>query len=178
MPVRVHSVVPLPGYLRFGDSTGRGSLERRANAPQIEEVTNEAVQATSRWHTLFPPHAVSPRTPHRQCGPLPVFGGGLSDEVGGVVEIGAARFRLELCGAERMCTTSAAAFSVTIWVKFRSIEFQGVRRVEAITWDWTSFRHMAQGTGCALMARVGLLRRRVPSDEGTAGWQKWLESGL
>ncbi len=138
-----------PGYLRF-DFNWQGPLTDEQRT-QIEEVTNEAVQADFAVHTFTEPIEKA-----KAMGALALFGESYPDEVR-VVEIGGP-FSLELCGGTHV-HNSAQIGPVTILGE--SSVGSGVRRVEAYV-GLESFRHLAKER--ALMAGLAS-SLKVPSDE-------------
>jgi alanyl-tRNA synthetase len=138
-----------PGYLRF-DFNWQGALsEDQRN--QIEEVTNEAVQADFEVHTF-----TEKLEKAKAMGAMALFGEAYPDEVR-VVEIGGP-FSLELCGGTHV-HNSAQIGPVTILGE--SSIGSGVRRVEAYV-GLESFRHLAKER--ALMAGLAS-SLKVPSVE-------------
>ncbi len=138
-----------PGYLRF-DFNWQGALSD-AQSSQIEEVTNEAVQADFEVHTFL-----ERLDKARAMGAMALFGEAYPDEVR-VVEIGGP-FSLELCGGTHV-HNSAQIGPVTILGE--SSIGSGVRRVEAYV-GLDSFRHLARER--ALMAGLAS-SLKVPSEE-------------
>jgi alanyl-tRNA synthetase len=138
-----------PGYLRF-DFNWQGPLSDEQHT-QIEEVTNEAVQADFEVHTFLEPLEKA-----RAMGAMAMFGEAYPDEVR-VVEIGGP-FSLELCGGTHV-HNSAQIGPVTILGE--SSVGSGVRRVEAFV-GLESFKHLAKER--ALMAGLAS-SLKVPSDE-------------
>ncbi|GFG76166.1 alanine--tRNA ligase [Mycobacterium botniense] len=138
-----------PGYLRF-DFNWQGPLTEEQRR-QVEEVTNEAVQADYEVHTF-----TERLDKAKAMGALALFGERYP-EVVRVVEIGGP-FSLELCGGTHV-HNSAQIGPVTI-VGESSIG-SGVRRVEAYV-GLDSFRHLAKER--ALMAGLAA-SLRVPSEE-------------
>ena len=138
-----------PGYLRF-DFNWQGPLNEDQRT-QIEEVTNQAVQADFEVHT-FTEHLDKAKA----MGALALFGESYPDEVR-VVEIGGP-FSLELCGGTHV-HNSAQIGPVTILGE--SSVGSGVRRVEAYV-GLESFRHLAKER--ALMAGLAS-SLKVPSEE-------------
>lgn len=138
-----------PGYLRF-DFNWQGPLSDEQRT-QIEEVTNEAVQADFAVHTF-----TERIDKAKEMGALALFGESYPDEVR-VVEIGGP-FSLELCGGTHV-RNSAQIGPVTILGE--SSVGSGVRRVEAYV-GLESFRHLAKER--ALMAGLAS-SLKVPSDE-------------
>ena len=138
-----------PGYLRF-DFNFQGALSDEQRA-QVEEVTNEAVQADFEVHTF---HEKLEKA--KAMGAMAMFGESYPDEVR-VVEIGGP-FSLELCGGTHV-GRSAQIGPVTILGE--SSVGSGVRRVEAYV-GLDSFRHLAKER--ALMAGLAS-SLKVPSDE-------------
>jgi alanyl-tRNA synthetase len=138
-----------PGYLRF-DFNWQGSLSDEQRT-QIEEVTNEAVQADFEVHTF-----TEQLEKAKAMGAVALFGESYPEQVR-VVEIGGP-FSLELCGGTHV-HNSAQIGPVTILGE--SSVGSGVRRVEAYV-GLDSFRHLAKER--ALMAGLAS-SLKVPSDE-------------
>jgi alanyl-tRNA synthetase len=138
-----------PGYLRF-DFNWQGPLTETQNS-QIEEVTNEAVEADYEVHSF-----TTELDKAKAMGAMALFGENYPDEVR-VVEIGGP-FSLELCGGTHV-GSSAQIGPVTILGE--SSVGSGVRRVEAYV-GLDSFRHLARER--ALMAGLASTLK-VPSDE-------------
>ena len=138
-----------PGYLRF-DFNWQGPLTEDQRI-QIEEVTNEAVQADFEVHTF-----TEQLEKAKAMGAMALFGEAYPDEVR-VVEIGGP-FSLELCGGTHV-HNSAQIGPVTILGE--SSIGSGVRRVEAYV-GLESFRHLAKER--ALMAGLAS-SLKVPSEE-------------
>ena len=138
-----------PGYLRF-DFNWQGPLSEEQRT-QIEEVTNQAVQADFGVHTF-----TEQLDKAKAMGALALFGESYPDEVR-VVEIGGP-FSLELCGGTHV-HNSAQIGPVTILGE--SSVGSGVRRVEAYV-GLESFRHLAKER--ALMAGLAS-SLKVPSEE-------------
>lgn len=138
-----------PGYLRF-DFNWQGSLTEDQRT-QIEEVTNEAVQADFEVHTFL-----ENLDKAKAMGAMALFGEAYPDQVR-VVEIGGP-FSLELCGGTHV-HNSAQIGPVTILGE--SSIGSGVRRVEAFV-GLESFRHLAKER--ALMAGLAS-SLKVPSEE-------------
>ncbi|KWX24941.1 alanine--tRNA ligase [Mycolicibacterium wolinskyi] len=138
-----------PGYLRF-DFNWQGSLTEDQRT-QIEEVTNEAVEADYEVHTFN-----TALDKAKAMGAMALFGENYPDEVR-VVEIGGP-FSLELCGGTHV-HNSAQIGPVTILGE--SSVGSGVRRVEAYV-GLESFRHLAKER--ALMAGLAS-SLKVPSEE-------------
>jgi alanyl-tRNA synthetase len=138
-----------PGYLRF-DFNWQGPLTE-GQRTQIEEATNEAVQADFEVHTF-----TEQLEKAKAMGAMALFGEAYPDEVR-VVEIGGP-FSLELCGGTHV-HNSAQIGPVTILGE--SSIGSGVRRVEAYV-GLDSFRHLAKER--ALMAGLAS-SLKVPSDE-------------
>ncbi|MEZ0353154.1 alanine--tRNA ligase [Mycobacterium sp. pR1184] len=138
-----------PGYLRF-DFNWQGALTDEQRS-QIEEVTNEAVQADFEVHTFNESLEKA-----KAMGAMALFGEAYPDEVR-VVEIGGP-FSLELCGGTHV-HNSAQIGPVTILGE--SSVGSGVRRVEAYV-GLESFRHLAKER--ALMAGLAS-SLKVPSEE-------------
>jgi alanyl-tRNA synthetase len=138
-----------PGYLRF-DFNWQGALsEEQRN--QIEEVTNEAVEADFAVNTFS-----TGLEKAKAMGAMALFGEQYPDEVR-VVEIGGP-FSIELCGGTHV-RSSAQVGPVTILGE--SSVGAGVRRVEAFV-GLDSFRHLARER--ALMAGLAATLK-VPSEE-------------
>jgi alanyl-tRNA synthetase len=138
-----------PGYLRF-DFNWQGQLSNDQRT-QIEEVTNEAVEADFEVHSF-----TTDLDKAKAMGAMALFGENYPDEVR-VVEIGGP-FSLELCGGTHV-RSSAQIGPVTILGE--SSVGSGVRRVEAYV-GLDSFRHLAKER--ALMAGLAS-SLKVPSDE-------------
>ena len=138
-----------PGYLRF-DFNYQGALSDEQRA-QVEEVTNEAVQADFEVHTFNEKLEKA-----KAMGAMAMFGESYPDEVR-VVEIGGP-FSLELCGGTHV-HNSAQIGPVTILGE--SSVGSGVRRGEAYV-GLDSFRHLAKER--ALMAGLAT-SLKVPSEE-------------
>ena len=138
-----------PGYLRF-DFNWQGSLSDDQRT-QIEEVTNEAVEADYGVHSF-----TTELDKAKAMGAMALFGENYPDEVR-VVEIGGP-FSLELCGGTHV-ESSAQIGPVTILGE--SSVGSGVRRVEAYV-GLDSFRHLAKER--ALMAGLASTLK-VPSEE-------------
>ena len=138
-----------PGYLRF-DFNYQGALSDEQRA-QVEEVTNEAVQADFEVRTFNEKLEKA-----KAMGAMAMFGESYPDEVR-VVEIGGP-FSLELCGGTHV-HNSAQIGPVTILGE--SSVGSGVRRVEAYV-GLDSFRHLAKER--ALMAGLAS-SLKVPSEE-------------
>lgn len=138
-----------PGYLRF-DFNWQGALTDEQRT-QVEEVTNEAVQADFEVHTFLEQLEKA-----KAMGAMAMFGEAYPDEVR-VVEIGGP-FSLELCGGTHV-HNSAQIGPVTILGE--SSVGSGVRRVEAYV-GLESFRHLAKER--ALMAGLAS-SLKVPSEE-------------
>ncbi|HWS91633.1 MAG TPA: alanine--tRNA ligase [Mycobacterium sp.] len=138
-----------PGYLRF-DFNWQGPLTEEQRT-QIEEVTNEAVQADFEVHTF-----TEQLERAKAMGAMALFGEAYPDEVR-VVEIGGP-FSLELCGGTHV-HNSAQIGPVTILGE--SSIGSGIRRVEAYV-GLDSFRHLAKER--ALMAGLAS-SLKVPSEE-------------
>ncbi len=138
-----------PGYLRF-DFNWQGALTDDQRS-QIEEVTNQAVQADFEVHTFNEKLEKA-----KAMGAMALFGEAYPDEVR-VVEIGGP-FSLELCGGTHV-HNSAQIGPVTILGE--SSIGSGVRRVEAYV-GLESFRHLANER--ALMAGLAS-SLKVPSEE-------------
>ena len=138
-----------PGYLRF-DFNWQGALTEDQRT-QIEEVTNEAVEADYEVHSF-----TTELEKAKAMGAMALFGEAYPDEVR-VVEIGGP-FSLELCGGTHV-HNSAQIGPVTILGE--SSIGSGVRRVEAYV-GLDSFRHLAKER--ALMAGLAS-SLKVPSEE-------------
>jgi alanyl-tRNA synthetase len=138
-----------PGYLRF-DFNWQGALTDEQRT-EIEEVTNQAVQADYEVHTYLEKLEKA-----KAMGAMAMFGEAYPDEVR-VVEIGGP-FSLELCGGTHV-HNSAQIGPVTILGE--SSVGSGVRRVEAYV-GLESFKHLAKER--ALMAGLAS-SLKVPSDE-------------
>jgi alanyl-tRNA synthetase len=138
-----------PGYLRF-DFNWQGPLSDTQRT-QIEEVSNQAVQADFEVHTF-----TEQLDKAKAMGALALFGESYPDEVR-VVEIGGP-FSLELCGGTHV-HNSAQIGPVTILGE--SSVGSGVRRVEAYV-GLESFRHLAKER--ALMEGLAS-SLKVPSEE-------------
>ncbi|OBH01424.1 MULTISPECIES: alanine--tRNA ligase [unclassified Mycobacterium] len=138
-----------PGYLRF-DFNWQGPLTEDQRT-QIEEVTNEAVQADFEVHTF-----TEKLEKAKAMGAMALFGEAYPEEVR-VVEIGGP-FSLELCGGTHV-HNSAQIGPVTILGE--SSIGSGIRRVEAYV-GLDSFRHLSRER--ALMAGLAS-SLKVPSDE-------------
>ncbi|BBY16329.1 alanine--tRNA ligase [Mycolicibacterium litorale] len=138
-----------PGYLRF-DFNWQGALSDEQRT-QIEEVTNEAVEADFEVHSF-----TTNLEKAKSMGAMALFGEAYPDEVR-VVEIGGP-FSLELCGGTHV-RSSAQIGPVTILGE--SSVGSGVRRVEAYV-GLDSFRHLAKER--ALMAGLAS-SLKVPSEE-------------
>ncbi len=138
-----------PGYLRF-DFNWQGPLTDDQRT-QIEEVTNEAVEADFEVHSF-----TTELDKAKAMGAMALFGENYPDEVR-VVEIGGP-FSLELCGGTHV-DSSAQIGPVTILGE--SSIGSGVRRVEAYV-GLDSFRHLAKER--ALMAGLASTLK-VPSEE-------------
>jgi alanyl-tRNA synthetase len=138
-----------PGYLRF-DFNWQGPLSDEQRN-QIEEVTNEAVQADFEVHTF-----TEQLDKAKAMGAMALFGESYPEQVR-VVEIGGP-FSLELCGGTHV-HNSAQIGPVTILGE--SSIGSGVRRVEAYV-GLESFRHLAKER--ALMAGLAS-SLKVPSEE-------------
>lgn len=138
-----------PGYLRF-DFNWQGALTDDQRS-QIEEVTNQAVEADFEVHSF-----VTNLEKAKSMGAMALFGEAYPDEVR-VVEIGGP-FSLELCGGTHV-RNSAQIGPVTILGE--SSVGSGVRRVEAYV-GLDSFRHLAKER--ALMAGLAS-SLKVPSEE-------------
>ncbi|UVO10934.1 alanine--tRNA ligase [Mycobacterium sp. SVM_VP21] len=138
-----------PGYLRF-DFNWQGALSDEQRR-QVEEVTNEAVQADFEVHTF-----TEDLEKAKAMGAMAMFGEKYPEKVR-VVEIGGP-FSLELCGGTHV-HNSAQIGPVTILGE--SSVGSGVRRVEAYV-GLDSFRHLAKER--ALMAGLAS-SLKVPSEE-------------
>lgn len=138
-----------PGYLRF-DFNWQGPLTEEQRM-QVEEVTNQAVQADFEVHTF-----TEQLDKAKAMGALALFGESYPDRVR-VVEIGGP-FSLELCGGTHV-HNSAQIGPVTILGE--SSIGSGVRRVEAYV-GLESFKHLAKER--ALMAGLAS-SLKVPSEE-------------
>lgn len=138
-----------PGYLRF-DFNWQGALSEDQRS-QIEEVTNQAVEADYEVHTF-----TTELEKAKAMGAMALFGEQYPDQVR-VVEIGGP-FSLELCGGTHV-HNSAQIGPVTILGE--SSVGSGVRRVEAYV-GLDSFRHLAKER--ALMAGLASTLK-VPSEE-------------
>ena len=138
-----------PGYLRF-DFNRQGALSAE-QLSQVEEVTNQAVQADFEVHTFL-----EQLDKAKAMGAMAMFGEAYPDEVR-VVEIGGP-FSMELCGGTHV-HNSAQIGPVTILGE--SSVGSGVRRVEAYV-GLESFKHLAKER--ALMAGLAS-SLKVPSDE-------------
>jgi alanyl-tRNA synthetase len=148
-----------PGYLRF-DFNWQGPLTDEQRT-QIEEVTNEAVQADFEVHTF-----IEDLEKAKAMGAMAMFGEKYPEKVR-VVEIGGP-FSLELCGGTHV-ERSAQIGPVTILGE--SSVGSGVRRVEAYV-GLDSFRHLAKER--ALMAGLASTLK-VPSDEVPARVENLVE---
>lgn len=138
-----------PGYLRF-DFNWQGALSDDQRS-QIEEVTNQAVEADFEVHSF-----TTDLEKAKSMGAMALFGEAYPDKVR-VVEIGGP-FSLELCGGTHV-RSSAQIGPVTILGE--SSVGSGVRRVEAYV-GLDSFRHLAKER--ALMAGLASTLK-VPSEE-------------
>jgi alanyl-tRNA synthetase len=138
-----------PGYLRF-DFNWQGPLTEEQRS-QIEEVTNQAVQADYQVHTFD-----EQLDRAKAMGALALFGESYPERVR-VVEIGGP-FSLELCGGTHV-HNSAQIGPVTILGE--ASVGSGVRRVEAYV-GLESFKHLAKER--ALMAGLAS-SLKVPSEE-------------
>lgn len=148
-----------PGYLRF-DFNWQGALSDQQRT-QIEEVTNEAVEADYEVHNF-----TTELDKAKAMGAMALFGENYPDEVR-VVEIGGP-FSIELCGGTHV-RSSAQIGPVTILGE--SSVGSGVRRVEAYV-GLDSFRHLAKER--ALMAGLAS-SLKVPSDEVPARVENLVE---
>jgi alanyl-tRNA synthetase len=138
-----------PGYLRF-DFNWQGPLSDTQRS-QIEEVTNEAVEADYEVHSF-----ITELDKAKAMGAMALFGESYPDEVR-VIEIGGP-FSLELCGGTHV-HNSAQVGPVTLLGE--SSIGSGVRRVEAYV-GLDSFRHLSRER--ALMAGLAA-SLKVPSEE-------------
>jgi alanyl-tRNA synthetase len=138
-----------PGYLRF-DFNFQGALTD-AQRDQVEEVTNQAVQADFAVNTFN-----TGLEQAKAMGAMAMFGENYPDVVR-VVEIGGP-FSLELCGGTHV-RSSAQIGPVTLLGE--SSVGSGVRRVEAYV-GLESFRHLSKER--ALMAGLAS-SLKVPSEE-------------
>lgn len=138
-----------PGYLRF-DFNWQGALTEDQRT-QIEEVTNQAVEADYQVNTF-----VTALDKAKAMGAMAMFGENYPDQVR-VVDIGGP-FSLELCGGTHV-QNSAQIGPVTILGE--SSVGSGIRRVEAYV-GLESFRHLAKER--ALMAGLAS-SLKVPSEE-------------
>ncbi|MCX2930328.1 alanine--tRNA ligase [Mycobacterium sp. CVI_P3] len=138
-----------PGYLRF-DFNWQGPLSEDQRT-QVEEVTNEAVEADFPVNTF-----ITELDKAKAMGAMAMFGEQYPDQVR-VVDIGGP-FSLELCGGTHV-NNSAQIGPVTILGE--SSVGSGVRRVEAYV-GLDSFRHLAKER--ALMAGLAS-SLKVPSEE-------------
>jgi alanyl-tRNA synthetase len=138
-----------PGYLRF-DFNWQGPLSDTQSS-EIQEVTNQAVQADYEVHTFN-----EQLDKAKAMGALALFGESYPEQVR-VVEIGGP-FSLELCGGTHV-HNSAQIGPVTILGE--SSVGSGVRRVEAYV-GLESFKHLAKER--ALMAGLAS-SLKVPSEE-------------
>ena len=138
-----------PGYLRF-DFNWQGGLSEDQRT-QIEEVTNEAVEADFEVHTF-----TTELDKAKAMGAMALFGESYPDEVR-VVEIGGP-FSVELCGGTHV-HNSARVGPVTILGE--SSIASGVRRVEAYV-GLDAFHHLAKER--ALLAGLAS-SLKVPSEE-------------
>lgn len=138
-----------PGYLRF-DFNWQGPLTETQSS-QIQEVTNQAVEADYEVHTF-----VTELEKAKAMGAMAMFGERYPDQVR-VVEIGGP-FSLELCGGTHV-HNSAQIGPVTILGE--SSVGSGVRRVEAYV-GLDSFRYLARER--ALLAGLAS-SLKVPSEE-------------
>ncbi|MGO9031351.1 alanine--tRNA ligase [Mycobacterium sp.] len=138
-----------PGYLRF-DFNWQGPLSDTQSS-EIQEVTNQAVQADFEVHTF-----TEQLDKAKAMGALALFGESYPEQVR-VVEIGGP-FSVELCGGTHV-HNSAQIGPVTILGE--SSVGSGVRRVEAYV-GLESFRHLAKER--ALMAGLAS-SLKVPSEE-------------
>jgi alanyl-tRNA synthetase len=138
-----------PGYLRF-DFNWQGALTDTQSS-QIQEVTNEAVQADFEVHTF-----TEQLEKAKAMGAMALFGEAYPDEVR-VVEMGGP-FSLELCGGTHVPNTAQIG---PVTILGESSIGSGVRRVEAYV-GLDSFRHLARER--ALMAGLAS-SLKVPSEE-------------
>ncbi len=138
-----------PGYLRF-DFNWQGPLSEDQRV-QIEEVTNEAVEADFEVNTF-----TTELDKAKAMGAMALFGEAYPDQVR-VVEIGGP-FSLELCGGTHV-HNSAQIGPVTVLGE--SSIGSGVRRVEAYV-GLDSFRYLAKER--ALMSALAS-SLKVPSGE-------------
>ncbi|MGV0816117.1 alanine--tRNA ligase [Mycolicibacterium boenickei] len=138
-----------PGYLRF-DFNWQGALTDDQRS-QIEEVTNQAVEADYQVNTF-----ITALDKAKAMGAMAMFGENYPDQVR-VVDIGGP-FSLELCGGTHV-HNSAQIGPVTILGE--SSVGSGIRRVEAYV-GLESFRHLAKER--ALMAGLAS-SLKVPSEE-------------
>ncbi|WP_343572678.1 alanine--tRNA ligase [Mycobacterium sp.] len=138
-----------PGYLRF-DFNSQGALSPE-QLSQVEEVTNEAVQADFEVHTFLEQLEKA-----KAMGAMAMFGESYPDEVR-VVEIGGP-FSLELCGGTHVHNSAQIG---PVAILGESSVGSGVRRVEAYV-GLESFKHLAKER--ALMAGLAS-SLKVPSDE-------------
>ncbi|MGI9163808.1 MAG: alanine--tRNA ligase [Mycobacterium sp.] len=138
-----------PGYLRFDFNSQSALTEEQRH--QVEEVSNEAVQADYPVNTFL-----TGLEKAKAMGAMAMFGEQYPDEVR-VVEIGGP-FSLELCGGTHV-NNSAQIGPITILGE--SSVGSGVRRVEAYV-GLDSFRHLSKER--ALMAGLAS-SLKVPSDE-------------
>lgn len=143
-----------PGYLRF-DFNWQGPLTDDQRT-QVEEVTNEAVQADFEVRTF-----TEQLDKAKAMGAIALFGESYPDEVR-VVEMGGP-FSLELCGGTHVSNTAQIG---PVTILGESSIGSGVRRVEAYV-GLDSFRHLAKER--ALMAGLAS-SLKVPSEEVPAGW--------
>ncbi len=138
-----------PGYLRF-DFNWQGPLTDTQSS-QIQEVTNEAVQADFEVHTF---HERLDKA--KAMGAMALFGEAYPEKVR-VVEMGGP-FSLELCGGTHVHNTAQIG---PVTILGESSIGSGVRRVEAYV-GLESFRHLAKER--ALMAGLAS-SLKVPSEE-------------
>jgi alanyl-tRNA synthetase len=138
-----------PGYLRF-DFRWQGPLSEGQRV-QIEEVTNQAVEADYQVHDF-----VTDLDQAKAMGAMALFGEQYPEQVR-VVEIGGP-FSLELCGGTHV-HNSAQVGPVTILGE--SSVGSGVRRVEAYV-GLDSFRYLAKER--ALLAGLAS-SLKVPSEQ-------------
>ena len=144
-----------PGYLRF-DFNWQGALSEDQRT-QIEEVTNEAVEADFEVNSF-----TTDLEKAKAMGAMALFGEAYPDEVR-VVEIGGP-FSLELCGGTHV-RSSAQIGPVTILGE--SSVGSGVRRVEAYV-GLDSFRYLAKER--ALMAGSGVVAEGALGGGARPGW--------
>ncbi|MFV0495051.1 alanine--tRNA ligase [Mycobacterium sp.] len=138
-----------PGYLRF-DFNWQGPLSG-SQTSQIQEVTNEAVEADFEVHTFL-----ERLDKAKAMGAMALFGEAYPDRVR-VVEMGGP-FSLELCGGTHVRNTAQIG---PVTILGESSIGSGVRRVEAYV-GLESFRYLARER--ALMAGLAS-SLKVPSEE-------------